>query len=165
MSSFDAEGVATRKKNVIENGVFKTLLHNLKTADKAGVKTTGNAYKGSYKSKVSISPFAFYIKPSGKTLDDILNEVQNGVYITELNGMHAGANSVTGDFSLSASGFLVQDGKLAKPIKEITVAGNFFSMLKQIESVGSDFRFSMPGGSSQFGAPCVCVGTMAISGK
>lgn len=165
MSAFDAEGVATSKKNVIEKGVFKTMLHNLKTADKAGVETTGNAYKASYKSKVSISPFAFYIKPSEKTFDEILNEVKNGVYITELNGMHAGANSVTGDFSLSASGFLVQDGKLAKPIKEITVAGNFFSVLKQIECVGNDFRFSMPSGSSQFGSPCVCVGTMAISGE
>ncbi len=79
--------------------------------------------------------------------------------------MHAGANFVTGDFSLSASGFLIEDGKLTKPVKEITVAGNFFTMLKQIECVGSDFRFSRPRGSSQFGSPCVCVGTMAISGK
>ena len=165
MSSFDAEGVAASKKNIVEDGVFKTLLHNLKTADKAGVKTTGNAYKASYKSKVSISPFAFYIKPSDIAFDEVLNRTQNGIYITELNGMHAGANFVTGDFSLSASGFLIEDGKLTKPVKEITVAGNFFSMLKQIECVGSDFRFSMPSGSSQFGSPCVCVGTMAISGK
>ena len=165
MSAFDAEGVAATKKNVVENGVFKTLLHNLKTADKAGVKTTGNAYKASYKSKVSISPFAFYVKPSDVSFDEVINRTQNGVYITELNGMHAGANFVTGDFSLSASGFLIEDGKLTKPIKEITVAGNFFSMLKQIECVGSDFRFSMPSGSSQFGSPCVCVGTMPISGK
>ena len=165
MSSFDAEGVAASKKNIVENGVFKTLLHNLKTADKAGVKTTGNAYKASYKSKVSIAPFAFYIKPSDISFDDVINKTQNGVYITELNGMHAGANFVTGDFSLSASGFLIEGGKLTKPVKEITVAGNFFTMLKQIECVGSDFRFSMPSGSSQFGSPCVCVGTMAISGK
>ena len=140
-------------------------MHNLKTADKAGVKTTGNAYKASYKSKVSIAPFAFYIKPSDVSFDEVIDKTQNGVYITELNGMHAGANFVTGDFSLSASGFLIEDGKLTKPVKEITVAGNFFTMLKQIECVGSDFRFSMPSGSSQFGSPSVCVGTMAISGK
>ena len=165
MSAFDAEGVAVNKKNVVENGVFKTLLHNLKTADKANTKTTGNAYKASYKSKVSISPFAFYIKPSDVSFDEVINRTQNGVYITDLNGMHAGANFVTGDFSLSASGFFIEGGKLTKPIKEITVAGNFFSMLKQVECVGSDFRFSIPSGSSQFGSPCVCVGTMAISGK
>lgn len=165
MSAFDAEGVATKKKNIVENGVFKTLLHNLKTADKAGVTTTGNAYKGSYKSKVSIAPFAFYIKPSDVSLDEVLNRTQNGVYITELNGMHAGANFVTGDFSLSASGFLIEAGKITKPVNEITIAGNFFTMLKQIECVGNDFKFSMPGGSSQFGSPCALVGTMAISGK
>jgi len=165
MSAFDAEGVATKKKNIVENGVFKTLLHNLKTADKAGVTTTGNAYKGSYKSKVSIAPFAFYIKPSDVSFDEVLNRTQNGVYITELNGMHAGANFVTGDFSLSASGFLIENGKTTKPVNEITIAGNFFTMLKQIECVGNDFKFSMPGGSSQFGSPCALVGTMAISGK
>lgn len=165
ISAFDAEGVATYKKDVVKSGVFKTLLYNLKTADKAGCKTTGNAYKASYKSKVSTAPFAFYIEPSQISLDEIIARTENGIYITDLNGMHAGANYVTGDFSLSASGFLIESGKLSRPVKEFTLAGNFFSMLKQTQYVGNDLRFSIPDGNSQFGSPCAAVGEMSISGE
>lgn len=164
--TFDAEGVATYKKNVIENGKFTTLLHNLKTAAAAGVKTTGNGAKASYASTVGIRPYSFFINPVKGTLEDILAEAGNGVYVTSVEGMHAGANPITGDFSLAASGFRIEDGKKTTPVKSITVSGNFFSLLKDIVAVGEDLKFSpFALGASRCGSPSVLVKEMTIAGK
>ena len=103
---FDGEGVATRAKAVIQNGVLTTLLHNLKTAHKQGVKTTANASRGSYAAAVGIAPTNFYFEPSADGFDAMLERTGDGLLITELQGMHAGANPTTGDFSLAAKGFM-----------------------------------------------------------
>ncbi len=163
-ATFDAEGVPTKFKNVIENGVLKTLLHNLKTANKAGVESTGNAYKGSYASKVSVSPFSLYIKEGEDNLNEVFEYTQNGLYITDLSGLHAGADSISGDFSLAASGFLIENGKKSRAVNGITLAGNFFTLLLDIEKIGSDLRFSMPSGG-QFGSPCVVVKSLTVAGE
>lgn len=165
-ATFDHEGVATYKKNVIEGGQFKTLLHNLKTAAVAGVKTTGNGFKGSYASTVGIRPYSFYINPVKGTLEDLMAEAGNGIYVTSVEGMHAGANPITGDFSLAASGFCIEDGKKGKPVKSITVSGNFFTLLKEIASVGEDLKFNpFALGSSRCGSPSVLLKEMTIAGK
>lgn len=164
-STFDAEGVPTIKKSVIENGVLKTLLHNLKTANKQGVQSTGNGYKASYKGKVTVAPLAFYLSPGENSLDEVLNQVGDGLYVTDLSGLHAGADDISGDFSLAASGFLIKNGKLDRAVNGITVAGNFFTMLKEINIIGSDLRFSMPSGGAQFGSPCVAVEKLTIAGE
>ncbi|MGN0505654.1 MAG: TldD/PmbA family protein [Lachnospiraceae bacterium] len=165
-STFDAEGVATYKKNVIENGTFLTLLHNLKTAANAGVKTTGNGFKGSYASTVGIHPYSFYINPVKGSLEDLFEEAGNGVYITSLEGMHAGANPITGDFSLAASGFTIENGKKTAPVKNITVSGNFFTLLKEIVTVGEDLKFNpFALSASRCGSPSVLVKDVTIAGK
>ena len=165
-ATFDDEGVATYKKNVIENGQFVTLLHNLKTAAVAGVKTTGNGFKGSYASTVGIRPYSFYINPVKGTLEDLMAEAGNGIYVTSVEGMHAGANPITGDFSLAASGFCIENGKKGKPVKSITVSGNFFTLLKEIASVGEDLKFNpFALGSSRCGSPSVLLKEMTIAGK
>ncbi len=165
-ATFDAEGVATYRKNVIENGKFVTLLHNLKTAAVAGVKSTGNGAKGSYASNVGIHPYSFFINPGKGSLEDLMEEAGNGIYITSLEGMHAGANAITGDFSLAASGFQIENGKKGKPVKSITVSGNFFTVLKEIASVGEDLKFSpFAMGASRCGSPSVLVKEMTIAGK
>lgn len=164
--TFDAEGAATYKKNVIENGNFVTLLHNLKTAAAAGVKTTGNASKASYASNVGIHPYSFYINPVKGSFDEILAEAGNGIYITSVEGMHAGANAITGDFSLAASGFCIENGKKTTPVKNITVSGNFFDLLKDIVSIGEDLKFSpFSLGASRCGSPSVLVREMTVAGK
>lgn len=165
-ATFDDEGVATYKKNVIEGGQLKTLLHNLKTAAVAGVKTTGNGFKGSYASTVGIRPYSFYINPVKGTLEDLMEEAGNGIYVTSVEGMHAGANPITGDFSLAASGFCIENGKKGKPVKSITVSGNFFTLLKEIASVGEDLKFNpFALGSSRCGSPSVLLKEMTIAGK
>ena len=84
--------------------------------------------------------------------------------ITELQGMHAGANAISGDFSLSARGFRVEGGKKTTPVKQITIAGNFFTLLKDIAAVGSDLDFGMPG-YSRVGSPSLLVPEMSVAGK
>ena len=158
---FDAEGVATRKKAVIEKGKLTTLLHNLKTARKAGVKTTGNAAKAGYAGAVNVSPSNFYLAPGEKTLPELLADMGDGLVITEVSGLHAGANAISGDFSLIAQGYTVKDGKKDQAVEQITVAGNFYQLLKNIRAVGSDLCF--PG--SSIGSPSVDVGEISVAGK
>ena len=164
-AGFDGEGVATYTKSVIEGGVLRTFLHNLKTAAKAGVKSTGNAYKSSYAAKVSVAPYSFYLKPGELTQEELFAKAGNGIYLTEINGGHAGANAVTGDFSLQSAGFLIEDGKKGKSVRGFTVAGNFFELLKSIEQVGSDLHFEIPSGCTVFGSPSVLVKELSVAGK
>ncbi|MDO5326092.1 MAG: TldD/PmbA family protein [Clostridia bacterium] len=158
---FDAEGVATKTKAVIEKGKLTTLLHNLKTARKAGVKTTGNAAKAGYAGAVNVSPSNFFIAPGQKTQAELLADLGDGLVITEVSGLHAGANPISGDFSLIAQGYTVKNGKKDQPVEQITVAGNFYQLLKNIRAVGSDLTF--PG--SSIGSPSVDVGEIAVAGK
>ncbi len=162
---FDGEGVATVKRNVIENGVLKTLLYDLTTAKKAGVESTGNGQKGSYASPVSIAPYNFGIAAGNDNQAALFAAVGNGVYITECKGFHAGANAVTGDFSIESAGFMIRDGKRAEPIKSFTVAGNFFDLLKQIDRLGNEIKWGIPGGFTVFGSPDVLVRGVSIAGK
>ena len=163
---FDSEGVATRCKDVIKDGQLMTLLHNLSTASKAGITSTGNGAKAGYAAPVSIMPYNFYMNPgTAGTKDDMFQTIGNGIYITQLDGLHAGAKPASGDFSLSAGGFLVKDGKKDRPLKNFTISGNFYQLLQDIALVGSDLEFQMPRGTSCFGAPSVMVKEMAVAGK
>lgn len=164
-SPFDAEGVACYTKTVVEQGKLITLLYNLKTALKDGAKSTGNASKGSYSSPVGVSPSNFYVKPGEKGLEELIKALGNGILITEVQGLHSGANGVSGDFSLAAKGFEIKDGKTIKPVEQITVAGNFYSLLQDVIEAGADLKFGMPSGGGCFGSPSLIVKELAISGK
>ena len=162
-ASFDGEGVATFPKAVIENGVLKTLLHNLKTAHKQGVQTTANASRPGYAAPVGVAPSNFCIRPGEADFDGMLEKLGEGLLITDLQGMHAGANPITGDFSLAAKGFAVHGGKRAGAVNQITVAGNFYELLLGIEAVGADFEFQYPGASC-FGSPSLLVEKLSVAG-
>ena len=162
---FDGEGVATFEKNVIERGVLKTLLYDIATAHKADKTTSANGQRGSYSEQVHIEPFCFYIKGGELTDEELLSNMGNGIYVTELKGLHAGANSVTGDFSIESAGYLVEDGRITKAVKGFTVAGNFFSLLKDIKAVGSEVKFGLPSGFTTFGSPSVYLTDMSIAGQ
>lgn len=160
-SPFDAEGVACRTKAVIENGRLTTLLHNLKTAHKAGVKSTGNAGRAGFAGAMQVHPSNFYFQPGLRSPAQMMQDMQNGLVITEVSGLHAGANAISGDFSLIAQGYTVKDGKRDQAVDRITVAGNFFQLLKNIREVGNDLFF--PGSST--GSPSVDIGEIAVAGK
>ena len=135
-TSFDDEGVATFKKNIVENGVLKTYLYNLKTAKKAGVKSTGNGYKPGATAPVST--------------------------ITDLAGMHSGLDPISGNFSLQAKGFVIENGVKGAPVSLITAAGNLFALLKDIEAVGSDLDYYF---NPSIKSPSVIVKELVIAGK
>lgn len=164
-ATFDGEGVATKKKAVIENGVLTTLLYDLSTAEKAGKKSTGNGQRKSYASPVSISPYSFYLAGGDLSEDDLKARLGDGIYLTELKGLHAGANDVTGDFSIESAGFLVKDGKISHAVKSFTVAGNFFDLLKNIEALSDTVHFDASTGFTSYGSPDVLVRNMSVAGK
>ncbi len=158
---FDGEGVATARREIIRDGKLTTLLHNLKTAKKQGVETTANA-SGSI--PVGIAPSNFYIVPGEASAEALYEQVGEGLLITDVEGLHSGANQISGDFSLGARGYRIEGGKLTSAVNQITVAGNFFELLKNITAVASDLEFGFPG-SSCIGAPSVMISKLSIAGK
>ena len=164
-SSFDAEGSPTHKKNIIENGRLNTLLYNLKTAAVAGKKTTGNAAKSGYDSTVAIRPFSFCLANGDVSEEELLSMAGSGVYITDLSGLHAGANAISGDFSLQSEGYMIENGKKTTYVKSFTVAGNFYDLLKNVKALANNSHLPRAMGSTNFGAPSVLVEGLSIAGK
>lgn len=164
-SRFDAEGVPSQSTTLIENGVFKTLLYNLKTAKKAGITTTGNAGKSTVASPIDVSPSNLFIVPGTKTQEQLLSQMGNGLFIAEFSGLHAGANAVSGQFSLLCRGGLVENGKITRSVEQITCSGEFIGLLKAVVDVGNDLRFDLPGAKGCMGSPALLVEGVQISGK
>ncbi len=162
---FDSEGVPTQMKNLIEKGQMMGFVHNLKTAKKLGVAPTGNGFKASFKSSVGISVTNFYLKPGTATLNEICQFVEEGIYLTALDGLHAGINAVTGDFSLSCRGFVIEKGQRTRAVNQCTVSGNFFKMLCAIDKIGSDFSFEEIESNAIYGAASVSVGPLVYAGQ
>ena len=163
--NFDGEGCPTYTKNVIENGVLKTLLYNMKTAAVAGKETTGNASKGGYDASVGVRPFTMYLANGEISEEELLAKAGNGVYITSLGGLHAGANPISGDFSLQSSGFLIENGVKTDYIKSFTVAGNFYELLKNVNTLANNCQLPRAMGSTAFGSPSVLVDGLSVAGK
>ncbi len=153
--SFDDEGVATSYKELVKDGVLTGFLHNLKTAKKAGIKSTGNGFLR------GITATNFYIKPGSLKYDDAVKSMKKGLIITDLAGTHAGCNPISGDFSLQASGFLVENGEIVRPVALITVAGNYLDLLKDVDGVCDDLKFNF----SYIGSPSLKIKSLVVSGK
>lgn len=162
---FDGEGSPTHKKNIIENGVLNTLLYNLKTAAVAGKKTTGNASKAGYNAAVGVRPFTMYLENGTETEEALLKKAGNGVYITDLGGLHAGADAVSGDFSLQSEGYMIENGEKTKFVKSFTVAGNFYELLKNIVALADNCKLPNAMGMTAFGSPSVLVEGLSVAGK
>lgn len=160
--SFDAEGSPTCCKKIVENGRLNTLLYDLKNAALAGRETTGNASKANYDSPVGIRPFTLYLAGGDQPEEELLRRAGRGVYINSLGGLHAGANAISGDFSLQSAGFLIEDGEKTAHVKSFTVAGNFYELLKNIVCLGNNLEFP---GMGTVGAPSVLVEGLTIAGK
>ena len=163
-TAFDSEGVSTKNTALIENGILKSFLHNRKTAKKAGTESTGNGFRG-YKGSLSVGTKNFYLVPGNTSFDAILTDMKDGLYITEVSGLHAGTNFVSGDFSLLGEGFVVESGKLTKPVEQITIADNFYSLLQKIQIAGDELLFQSPSGAGATGAPHIYVTDISISGE
>lgn len=162
--TFDDEGTPIRKKFVLKAGILETFLHDRRSAEKAGVHSTGNGFRQSHKTSIEIGPTNLYIEAGEPTLEEMIRETADGVLITELQGLHAGISPTSGDFSLQARGFLIKGGEIACPLSQITVGGNFFELLQTITAIGNDLRFASPG-SNDFGSPSLRISRLTIAGN
>ena len=158
--TFDDEGVSTKTKFVVENGVLNTYLHNLSTAMMMNTKSTGNGFKNGIAAPVTVSPSNFYLKPGENSLDELFEHVNEGLYITSLQGLHSGVNAVSGSYSLQASGFKIENGKKLSPVTLIIMSSSIQETLNSITMLGNDFEFKGP-----FGAPSIALRNIPISGK
>jgi PmbA protein len=157
--AFDSEGYPSQKTVLIDKGKLNSLLHNTVTARKDGVKSTGNGTR-SYKGSLSISSTNYYLEPGNVKENELFKNYDNIIEIVALQGMHSGANSISGDFSLSAEGFLYEKGKKKYSLKQFTVSGNILKLLNDVEAVADNFKFNM----SSYGASSVLIKELVISG-
>jgi PmbA protein len=159
---FDDEGVHTSRTPLVEDGVLRGFLHNTYTATRLGAGSTGNAGRQGYRSVPGVSPTNLYFQRGSATPDELLRAAGRGVYVQDVTGLHSGASSVTGDFSVGAAGLAIEDGVLGRPLREMTVASTLLDVLRGITQLGSDLRFFPFGGS--LGAPTILVGEMTVAG-
>ncbi|WP_078379855.1 TldD/PmbA family protein [Sutcliffiella halmapala] len=162
--TFDSEGSATAPREIIKDGKLVSFLHNHKTAKKDKVQSTGHAYRGSYKDAITVAPTNFYVVPAEKSFRDLVSSMKEGIVITSLSGLHSGANTVSGDFSVAANGHYIKNGQITNAVKQMTIAGNFYELLHNIETIGSDLKFTTsfvaPG---YIGSPSLLIKELAVT--
>ena len=153
---FDGEGIATKRRALIEDGVLKTWLLDLRSARQLGLKTTGNASRGT-SSPPTPSATNLHLEAGTISRDDLIKGVEQGFYVTEMMGR--GINIVTGDYSRGATGFWIENGEIAAPVSEVTIAGNLQDMFMQMTPADDlVFRYGT-------NAPTVRVDGMTVAGK
>jgi PmbA protein len=159
---FDGEGSARRRTPLIEDGRLLTFLFDARTARKGGRRTTGNAGRGSYRSPPSVSTTNLVVEAGDAPLDELVRRAGDGLYVSSVAGLHSGVNPVSGTFSVGATGRLIENGELGRPVREMTIASDLVSMLKSVQAVGGPGRW-VPFGGSVRSAP-VLIGEMQVSG-
>jgi PmbA protein len=157
-SPCDDELVPVKKKVVIERGRLSLFLYNTYTANKDKVESTGNGMRGGFKGVPGVGITNLYIEPGDKPLEELIASVDKGLLVTEVMGMHT-ANAISGDFSVGAVGFWIEKGKKAYPVREITIAGNILDLMKHVDAVGNDIRFS-----GRIGCPSLRIRELSIGG-
>jgi len=159
---FDDEGVPSRMNKLVQNGVLEGFLYDTYSASRDKRSSTGNARRGSFRSRPRVSPTNFYLREGITSRKDLLAAVSDGVLILQLVGVHTGVNAISGEISLGALGLRIRNGELAEPLREITIAGSMMDMLRNIAAVGDDLRFVPMGGS--FGSPTISIENVMVSG-
>jgi PmbA protein len=160
---FDGEGTPRRRTPLLGDGKLLAYLHDSYTARRGGATSTGNASRASYRSPPSVSSSNLMIEPGELSLEGLLERAGDGVYVTEVAGLHSGVNPVTGRYSVGATGKAIRDGALAEPLREFTIAGDLLGTLAAVRAVGSESRW-VPFGGSVYSAP-ILVGEIAIGGS
>jgi len=135
---FDGEGVASKKRTIVERGVLASYLLDSYSARRLGLKPTGHAARGAGDAP-TVAPTNFYLEPGPHTPADIIKSVPRGLYLTEMIGF--GVNLVTGDYSRGAAGLWIENGELTHAVEEVTIAGNLLDMWQGITMVGNDLKF------------------------
>jgi PmbA protein len=154
---FDGEGLPTRRTGLMEKGVLTSYLLDTYSGRKLGLSSTGNAWR-SVGEGPSVGPTNFYLLPGNLAPSEMIRSVKGGLYVTELIGF--GVNLVTGDYSRGVAGIWIENGELAFPVEEVTIAGNLKQMFAGIEMVGDDLEFR-----GRIASPTLKIGEMTVAGN
>jgi PmbA protein len=157
---FDDEGVPSGRTELFSRGMLNGFLHDTYTANRTGggQRSTGNAKRG-YKSAPGVGTSNFYLDAGRSSLDELMSRAEGGVLIRDVSGVHSGANPISGEFSVGATGIRISGGELAEPLREMTIASTLPDMLGGITGVGDDLRFF-----SSVGTPSILIGEMTLAG-
>ncbi len=156
---FDDEGVPAGRTDLIGAGVLNGFLHNTYTARRGSTTSTGNASRAGYRSTPGVGATNFYVQPGSMSFESLLAKAEGGVLIQDVSGVHSGANPISGEFSVGATGLRIAGGALGEPVREMTIASTLPDMLKSVAAVGSDLRFF-----SSVGTPSILIGEMTLAG-
>lgn len=160
---WDGEGVTTGRTKLVQGGQLAGWLHNTYTAAKQGVASTGNARRAGFMSPPGVRPSNLYFAPGDDGQAALLARAGTAFYCQNVMGIHSGANAITGDFSVGASGLMVRGGEFAEPVREVVIASTIPDMLAGLVAVGSDLRF-IPFGGAMGGATLLIEG-MTLAGQ
>ena len=155
---FDGEGVPTGRTDLISDGVLNGFLHNTYTALRGDTTSTGNATRG-YRSTPGVGTTNLFVQPGAVPFDDLLRRAEGGVLIQDVTGVHSGANPISGEFSVGATGLRIAEGALGEPVREMTVGSTIPEMLGGIEAVGDTIRWF-----SSVGTPPILVAEVTLGG-
>jgi PmbA protein len=162
-SPFDGEGSPRRRVPLIEDGKLLTFLFDARTARKGGRETTASSVRSSYRTPPSVGTGNLVVEAGDRSMEELLAQAGDGLYVTDVVGLHSGVNPVSGTFSVGATGRLIEGGELGRPVREITIASDLVTMLRSVQGVGSDSRWVPFGGSVR--AVPLLLGEMAVSGS
>jgi PmbA protein len=156
---FDDEGVPTGRTELIARGELMGFLHNTYTARRGGTNSTGNAHRAGYRSVPGVGTSNFYVQAGTVGVDELLARAEGGVLIQDVSGVHSGANPISGEFSVGATGLRISGGALTEPLREMTIASTIPEMLRGVAAVGDDLRFF-----TSVGVPTILIGEMTVAG-
>jgi PmbA protein len=158
---FDDEGVPSGRTELFTRGTLNGFLHDTYTAARTGEgqRSTGNAKRGSYKGVPGVGTSNFYLDAGETSFDRLLRQAEGGVLIQDVSGVHSGANPISGEFSVGATGLRIGGGATGEPLREMTIASTLPEMLAGITGVGDDLRFF-----SGVGTPSILIGEMTLAG-
>lgn len=156
---FDAEGAPTRNTILVQDGVLQGFLYDTCQGKRDGRSSTGNAVSGGIKSPPHMGVTNFFIENGSTPVERLMAGMGKGVLITEVMGMHT-ANPISGDFSVGAAGFLVENGEIVHPVKGIAISGNILDLFRNVEAVGDDIRFF-----GAVGAPSLRISALDVCGE
>nr|WP_279287314.1 metallopeptidase TldD-related protein [Peptostreptococcus russellii] len=160
IESFDDEGVDKKDLEIIKDGVLKSFVHNIETADKDGVETTASAAR-SYKSTSFPGISNLLIEAGDTDFESLLEKMGDGLLITSIQGLHSGLNPVSGEFSVPCNGFLVESGKVKRAVNQIIMSSNIKEFLNSIVEIGSDSKITLDGSY----VPSIMLENINISGS
>jgi PmbA protein len=160
---FDGEGVPRRRTALIEDGRLRAFLYDTYTANREGAGSTGSAARHGYRSQPRVAASNLVVGCGGLSFAELLGAAGDGVFVTDVAGLHSGVNPVTGVFSVGASGRAIRGGELAEPLREFTIASDLVTMLGGVRAAGTEPRWVPFGGSVL--TPPLLIGAMAVSGS